>query len=331
MATVTICSDFGAPQNKVCHYFHCFPICLPFLEQLGRGTCPHVDRLVVVADQYDLFAVAPFALEPVLDQLVVQATTVLGFVDEREPHRRRRITRERHLEHVGEVDEVVLAFVPGQPARELACVLGRQLVWVRARQHHAVARLHAKACELIDLAKLVASGLELRVEVPIQRAVRLVGEVVATDLGELLPVLVEHHAPAMADEFLGHGVERAEPAKRAVFGIEVAHQCHAVTSLFHRRATEARESDLPKRNAVIEQRPDVDHGLVGLACAWGTNNQPCLRQGFPQNPPGAPATTTQTPACSRITRSGTVRSLPEYNTSSDFTSGMCSHASWSRS
>ena len=22
----TICSDFGAPQNKVCHCFHCFPI-----------------------------------------------------------------------------------------------------------------------------------------------------------------------------------------------------------------------------------------------------------------------------------------------------------------
>ena len=24
MAAVTICSDFGAPQNKVCHCFHCF-------------------------------------------------------------------------------------------------------------------------------------------------------------------------------------------------------------------------------------------------------------------------------------------------------------------
>ena len=26
MASVTICSDFGAPKNKVCHCFHCFPI-----------------------------------------------------------------------------------------------------------------------------------------------------------------------------------------------------------------------------------------------------------------------------------------------------------------
>ena len=29
MAAVTICSDFGAPSNKVCHCFHCFPIYLP--------------------------------------------------------------------------------------------------------------------------------------------------------------------------------------------------------------------------------------------------------------------------------------------------------------
>ena len=29
MAEVTICNDFGAPQIKVCHCFHCFPIYLP--------------------------------------------------------------------------------------------------------------------------------------------------------------------------------------------------------------------------------------------------------------------------------------------------------------
>ena len=27
MAAVTICSDFGAQEKKVCHCFHCFPIC----------------------------------------------------------------------------------------------------------------------------------------------------------------------------------------------------------------------------------------------------------------------------------------------------------------
>ena len=26
MSAVTICSDFGAPENKICHCFHCFPI-----------------------------------------------------------------------------------------------------------------------------------------------------------------------------------------------------------------------------------------------------------------------------------------------------------------
>ena len=29
---VTICSDFRAPKNKVCHCFHCFPIYLPWSD-----------------------------------------------------------------------------------------------------------------------------------------------------------------------------------------------------------------------------------------------------------------------------------------------------------
>ena len=29
MAAVTICNDFGAQENKVCHGFHCFPVYLP--------------------------------------------------------------------------------------------------------------------------------------------------------------------------------------------------------------------------------------------------------------------------------------------------------------
>ena len=37
MAAVTICSDFRAPQNKVSHCFHCFPIYLP----LSDGTRCH--------------------------------------------------------------------------------------------------------------------------------------------------------------------------------------------------------------------------------------------------------------------------------------------------
>ena len=36
MAAVTICSDFGDQENKVCHYFHCFPIYLP--EMMGSDS-----------------------------------------------------------------------------------------------------------------------------------------------------------------------------------------------------------------------------------------------------------------------------------------------------
>ena len=33
MAAVTIHSDFGAQENKVCHCFHCFPIYLPWSDE----------------------------------------------------------------------------------------------------------------------------------------------------------------------------------------------------------------------------------------------------------------------------------------------------------
>ena len=35
MAAVTVCSDFGAQENRVCHCFHCFPIYLPWSD--GNG------------------------------------------------------------------------------------------------------------------------------------------------------------------------------------------------------------------------------------------------------------------------------------------------------
>ena len=38
MAAITICSDFGALENKVSHYFHCFLIYLPWSD----GTRCHV-------------------------------------------------------------------------------------------------------------------------------------------------------------------------------------------------------------------------------------------------------------------------------------------------
>ena len=35
MAAVTICSNFGAPQNKIWHCFHCFPIYFPWSDGTG--------------------------------------------------------------------------------------------------------------------------------------------------------------------------------------------------------------------------------------------------------------------------------------------------------
>ena len=32
MGAVTICSDFGAQENKISHCFHCFPICLSWSD-----------------------------------------------------------------------------------------------------------------------------------------------------------------------------------------------------------------------------------------------------------------------------------------------------------
>ena len=35
MAAVTICSDFGAQENEICHCFHCFHIYLPWSDGTG--------------------------------------------------------------------------------------------------------------------------------------------------------------------------------------------------------------------------------------------------------------------------------------------------------
>ena len=44
MAAVTICSDFGAKENKACHCFHCFSIYLPW----SGGTSGHDLRFLNV-------------------------------------------------------------------------------------------------------------------------------------------------------------------------------------------------------------------------------------------------------------------------------------------
>ena len=55
MAAITICSDFGAPQN-ISHYFHCFPIYMPWSD----GTRCHDLRLLNVEFKEESFLLSSF-------------------------------------------------------------------------------------------------------------------------------------------------------------------------------------------------------------------------------------------------------------------------------
>ena len=44
MGAVTICSDCGAQENKVCHCFHCFPIYLLWSDRMPHGSTCHMDE-----------------------------------------------------------------------------------------------------------------------------------------------------------------------------------------------------------------------------------------------------------------------------------------------
>ena len=58
MASVTIHSDFGAQENKMCHCFHCFPIYLPWSDRTG---CHGVSFLNVEKQQWS-FSLSSFTL-----------------------------------------------------------------------------------------------------------------------------------------------------------------------------------------------------------------------------------------------------------------------------
>ena len=55
MAAVNVCSDFGAQENKVCHYFHFFPIYLPW----SNGTRCH-DLSFLNVEFYPAFSLSSF-------------------------------------------------------------------------------------------------------------------------------------------------------------------------------------------------------------------------------------------------------------------------------
>ena len=61
MAAVTICSDFGAPQNKVCHCFHSFWQCLTGLRDWTELNWNCQIHLMIEDQDLDLSAIlAPF-------------------------------------------------------------------------------------------------------------------------------------------------------------------------------------------------------------------------------------------------------------------------------
>ena len=57
MAALTICSDYGAPQNKVCHCFHYFAIYMPWSD----GTRSHDLSFLNVAFLSQFFLLSSFA------------------------------------------------------------------------------------------------------------------------------------------------------------------------------------------------------------------------------------------------------------------------------
>ena len=59
MAAVTTCSDFGAPRNKVCHCFHCFPICLPWSDGTGYHETFTTSELSVLFYSTWTFRISP--------------------------------------------------------------------------------------------------------------------------------------------------------------------------------------------------------------------------------------------------------------------------------
>ena len=60
MAAVTICSDFGAQENKVGHCFHCFSIYLPWSD----GTRCHDLSFLNIEFQANFFTLFHFHQEP---------------------------------------------------------------------------------------------------------------------------------------------------------------------------------------------------------------------------------------------------------------------------
>ena len=75
MAAVIICSDFGAPQNKVCHCFHCFPTYL----LRSDGTRCH-DLVFCILSFKPTFSLSSFTfLKRLFSSFLLSAIRVVSF------------------------------------------------------------------------------------------------------------------------------------------------------------------------------------------------------------------------------------------------------------
>ena len=74
MAAVTICNDFGAQEDKVCHCFHCFPIYFPGSD----GTEYHdLSFLIVLSQLLPLFSF--IFIKRLFSSFLLSAISVVSF------------------------------------------------------------------------------------------------------------------------------------------------------------------------------------------------------------------------------------------------------------
>ena len=62
MAAVNICSDFGAPPNKISHCFHCFPIYLPWSNETRCHEAMEPDAMIFIFECWVLSQIFHFLL-----------------------------------------------------------------------------------------------------------------------------------------------------------------------------------------------------------------------------------------------------------------------------
>ena len=77
MAVVTICSDFGAPRNKVWHCFHCFPIYFPWSDGSRCHDLKYIHIIMDVLYKYYMYYICTICITSLVAQTVKRVLYVL--------------------------------------------------------------------------------------------------------------------------------------------------------------------------------------------------------------------------------------------------------------